>query len=126
MSVVLDSSALLALLWSEPGEEMVEAVLADSRISAVNMAEVYSKMSDRGVVGDEVRELLADLPVVVVAFDAQQAALTGDLRDATRSQGLSLGDRACLALAMTEDMDAVTGDRTWAALSLPIKIVAIR
>jgi PIN domain nuclease of toxin-antitoxin system len=126
MAAILDSSALLALLWSEKGKDVVEAHLADARMSAVNMAEVYAKMSDRGVVGDEVRDLLADLPIIVVPFDREQAALTGDLRSETRTHGLSLGDRACLALASMTGLDAVTGDRTWSNLDLPIKVVAIR
>lgn len=126
MAVVLDSSALLALLWSEPGGEAVEALLPDALMSAVNMAEVCAKFADRRVAGGEVSALLVDLPLNVVAFDQEQARRTGELRDATRALGLSLGDRACLVLAMAEKADAVTADRSWSGLDLDLNIVAIR
>ncbi len=126
LAVVLDSSALLALLWSEPGADAVEAILQGALMSAVNMAEVCSKLADRGVASGEVRALLDDLPVNVIAFDRAQAAKSGELRDATRALGLSLGDRACLALAMTEAADAVTADRSWTELDLDVSVTAIR
>ena len=69
MTAVLDSSAVLALLWSEPGSEAVATVMDDAIISAVNMAEVCSKLVDRGIVGIEIRSLLSELAIQVVAFD---------------------------------------------------------
>jgi ribonuclease VapC len=126
VTVVLDSSALLALLWSEPGNETVRAVVDRAMISAVNLAEVVSKLSDRGFDGSAAREAMANLRVAVVGFDEQQAMSVGNLRKATRHLGLSIGDRACLALAQTRAAKVLTADRTWTKLGLGIVIVLIR
>ncbi|MGQ0485798.1 MAG: type II toxin-antitoxin system VapC family toxin [Hyphomicrobiales bacterium] len=126
MTAVLDSSALLALLWSEPGSEEVGGLLDQASVSAVNLAEVCSKLVDRGVTGAGIRHLLSALPVRVVAFDEKQALQSGELRAATRQLGLSLGDRACLGLAMAEKTTAVTADRAWTGLELGIAIRSIR
>jgi PIN domain nuclease of toxin-antitoxin system len=126
MTAVLDSSALLALLWSEPGSDAVVAVMDDAVISAVNMAEVCSKLVDRGIVGEEIRALLSELAIRVATFDEAQAFKVGDLRLATRTSGLSIGDRACLALAASENLNAVTADRAWSNLDLGISITLIR
>ena len=126
MTAVLDSSALLALLWSEPGSDAVAAVMDNAVISAVNMAEVYSKLIDRGIIGEEIRALLSELAIRVVTFDEAQAFRTGDLRLATRALGLSVGDRACLALAAAENLSALTADKAWSNLDLGISITQIR
>lgn len=126
MRVVLDSSALLALLWGEAGSEGVAAVLDAAIMSAVNMAEVCSKLVDRGIHGDSVRSLLSDLPVRIVAFDEKQAFGAGELRPSTRELGLSIGDRACLGLAMMEGAKAITADRAWSGLQLGVLIDVIR
>ena len=126
MTAVLDSSALLALLWSEPGSEAVAAVMNEAKISAVNMAEVCSKLADRGIAGVEIRALLSELAIQVVAFDEDQAFTTGDLRLATRAFGLSIGDRACLALAALEKLNAITADKAWGNLDIGISITLIR
>jgi len=126
MRVVLDSSALLALLWDEAGSKDVAAVLDSAIMSAVNMAEVCSKLVDRGIHGESVRSLLSDLPVRIIAFDEQQAFGAGELRAATRDLGLSIGDRACLGLALLENARVVTADRAWSTLQLGIGIDTIR
>ncbi len=126
MTIVLDSSALLALLWSEPGSEVVAKVMDEAIISAVNMAEVCSKLADRGIVGVEIHALLSELAVRVVVFDESQAFRTGELRPATRAFGLSIGDRACLALAVSEKLSVITADKAWGNLNLGISITLIR
>lgn len=126
MSAVIDSSAFLALLWSEPGHQTVLAAIDGAAISAVNMAEVASKLADRGVTGAAVSSNLAKFPVEVVPFDERQALRTGELRDATRRLGLSIGDRACLGLALTKGAKVLTADRHWARLDLGIDITLIR
>lgn len=126
MTVVLDSSAVLALLWSEPGSETVAAALEQSMMSAVNMAEVCSKLADRGVASEAAKQLLLDLSIRIVVFDEAQALRIGDLRASTRHYGLSVGDRACLGLAISEKAIAVTADKTWQKLELGIVIKAIR
>jgi ribonuclease VapC len=110
---VLDSSALLALLWNEPGADHVSAVLPGALLSSVNLAEVMTKLCERGLSVAEGRELVESLGVVVVEFDADQAEAVAALRESTRSLGLSLGDRACLALARQRNCAALTADSAW-------------
>jgi ribonuclease VapC len=125
---VLDASALLALLHSEPGGDIVRQSLksAHCAISSVNLAEVSAKLADRGVPRDVVREALAAVEVEVIEFAAGQALLSGDLREATRGLGLSLGDRACLATALIQQCPVLTADRAWANLNLDIDVRVIR
>jgi len=110
---VLDSSALLALLWNEPGADRVTAALPGALLSSVNLAEVLTKLCERGLSASEGRELVKSLGVVVVDFDADQAEAAATLRESTRSLGLSLGDRACLALARRRNGPALTADAAW-------------
>ena len=126
MTTILDASALLAVLFDEPGRERVEAVRGQALMSAVNMAEVYTKLSDRGTDDEEIRTTLESVSVKVVDFDDSQAIATGDLRKMTRKFGLSLGDRACLALAIRENATVLTADRKWSGLDLGIEIKVIR
>ncbi|HEY5382856.1 MAG TPA: type II toxin-antitoxin system VapC family toxin [Acidobacteriaceae bacterium] len=123
---VLDASALLALLDSEPGADRVHAAVASALISTVNLAEVYSNLADRG--SDALLALQAIRFAVreVVPFTDAMAELTGRLRPLTRDLGLSLGDRACLALAMMRNADVVTADKAWRKLKLPCTIHIIR
>jgi len=125
---VLDASALLCLIFSEPGADRVEAVMTGAAVSAVNYAEVVSKLVDRGVPTDEVAADLADLDVEIVPLDRDLAVMAGRLRARTRSAGLSLGDRCCLALAGRLNAPAVTTDRVWESLgdALGIAIVMVR
>lgn len=110
---VLDASALLCLINGEPGAERVAAALPSSVISAVNLAEVATKLNDLGAGVDEALALLAPLHLSVVPLDADVAHATGALRAATRAYGLSLADRACLALAAVRRATALTSDRAW-------------
>lgn len=125
---VLDASALLALLFDESGGEMVQRGLTASAISAVNLSEVMHKSLERGVGVESLRDDLQPLGVEVFAFDGDAAEEAANLRLVTRTAGLSLGDRACLALARQLDLPAVTADRTWEGLELPnpVAIVVIR
>lgn len=125
---MLDASALLALLFDEPGGEMVEGGLTASVISAVNLSEVMHKSLERGVGVESLRDDLEALGVDVLAFDGDAAEEAANLRLVTRAAGLSLGDRACLALARQLDLPAVTADRTWESLELPnpVAVVVIR
>ena len=112
-AVVLDASALLALLFHEAGADKVAARLDDCCMSAVNFSEVIGKLVDRGDDIDQAIADLVDFDIVVVPFDRAQAEASGKLRAKTREAGLSLGDRACLALAMARGTRALTGDRAW-------------
>ena len=110
----LDSSALLALLNGEPGADRVaQAVAGRSVMSAVNYSEVVSKLDDAGMPEDAIQEALDGLELDVVAFDRVFGHRAGLLRTVTRKAGLSLGDRACLALALEDRLPALTADRSW-------------
>jgi len=126
---VWDASAVLAYLRREPGVEALEARLKAEDypwISAVNLAEIWSWLSERGMPQTILAAALDELALEVVAFDEAQAMTSGILRTATRALGLSLGDRACLALAMERGAKVLTADRTWAPLDLGVSIECIR
>lgn len=126
--VVLDASAMLALLKDEPGGAKVAEVIADSRMSAVNFAEVVSHFIRAGMPADEVDAMLAPLPVAVVSADIELAQMAGRLRAVTAEAGLSLGGRFCLALALRDTLPAWTADRQWQAISHAVdaEVVIIR
>lgn len=115
----LDASALIGLLRGEPGADRVEAVLSDAVISSVNYSEVVAKIVERGGTAELAASILDPLYLDVVEFDRPQAVEAGRLRALTRRAGLSLGDRACLALAATRGVTVLTADRAWAELALP-------
>lgn len=128
MSVVLDASALLALLRGEAGAKKVEGAIAGARMSVVNMAEVASHYHKLGMPDDEVDAMLRPLPVELVPADAALAREAARLRRHTVEGGLSLGDRFCLALARRDGLPAWTADRKWKeiAAAAEVKVVAIR
>lgn len=123
---VLDASALLAVFLDEPGQNRVTDVLNRASISSVNLSEVGSRISDRGLDLDKLFAKLRQLPLQVVAFDRAQSEAAARLRRPTRSAGLSLGDRACLALAQSLNATVLTSDRAWANLPLDVEIELIR
>ncbi|MBN1191165.1 MAG: type II toxin-antitoxin system VapC family toxin [Dehalococcoidales bacterium] len=123
---VLDASALLALLNSEPGADMVAEVLPGSIISAVNLSEVVAKLIDAGIPQEIVRQVIEPLGLEIEPFDEKQAYLAGFLRSETRDAGISLGDRACLSLGKTLGLDIYTADKSWKAFSIGINIRTIR
>ncbi len=123
---MLDASALMAVLREEPGAAAVEAVLDDAAVSTVNLSEVQAKLVERGTPAEIAWSWLVDLDLDVVDFDALQAKVAGDLRALTRAGGLSLGDRACLALAQVRSLPVMTADRAWAGLEIGIEIRAVR
>ncbi|HEV2363895.1 MAG TPA: type II toxin-antitoxin system VapC family toxin [Caulobacteraceae bacterium] len=124
--MVLDASALLCLLFREIGAERVAAVIPGARVSTVNWAEVVAKLVDRGADGERVRSRLQQLPIELVDFDRARAERAGLLHAPTRALGLSLGDRACLALAAELGAVAMTTDRAWAAFDPRIEIEVVR
>ena len=126
--VVLDASAVLCLLKDEVGAPRVKAALPTASISAVNLAEVVAKLTEAGGSMEQVAAIVSTLNLAVVPFDAEQALACGFLRAATKAQGLSLGDRACLALARQRSATALTADRAWRSLppDLGISIELIR
>lgn len=125
-TAVLDASALLSMLHAEPGGEEVQRVLQTSSISSVNWSEVVQKSLERGVEVEGMRQDLEVLGLEIVPFSAAQAERAAFLRALTRHLGLSLGDRACLALAAELRLPALTTDRNWADLALDVEIRVTR
>ena len=128
MSVVLDASALLALLLDEPGGEVVKPVLDGSMIGAVNLAEVVSHYAKFGATHAQISTMLQPLPFTVLPADAALSYVAGMLRPVTLKGGLSLGDRYCLALAKREGVPAMTAERRWPdiAAAAGVDIIVIR
>jgi PIN domain nuclease of toxin-antitoxin system len=124
--VVLDASALLALMRAENGAERVAALIDHAVIGAVNLAEVTSKLAREAVSIDVIREWIDALELDVRPFDRELAHAAGALLPATRGQGLSLGDRACLALARSLGATALTTDRAWRDVDVAVVIEVIR
>ncbi|MGH9946805.1 MAG: type II toxin-antitoxin system VapC family toxin [Pyrinomonadaceae bacterium] len=122
---ILDSSAVLAIINLEPGHEHVEPLLDESAIGTINVAEVLAKLTERGVLISEAYDDFIQLGINVVPFEMNNVIKTAELRPLTRHLGLSLGDRACLALAIQEKATAVTADRKWSKLDV-CKIEVIR
>jgi PIN domain nuclease of toxin-antitoxin system len=110
-SAVLDSSAVLAVLNAERGADTIIVILNDAVLCSVNYAEVVTKLVERGVNLDDIETAMRLITSTVVDFDISLARRTGTLRAETSKHGLSLGDRACLALAERESLPAITGDR---------------
>lgn len=128
MSIVLDASAVLAMLLGEKGARKVEGALAGSRMSVVNMAEVASHFHKLGMPDKQVDQMLRPLPIELVPADAALAHEAARLRRHTVEGGLSLGDRFCLALAKRDVLPAWTADRQWKdiAEAADVKVVVIR
>ena len=125
---VLDSSAVLAVILEEPGADRVEPLLPGAKVSAVNVGEVAGKLLDLGMPEETVETVLTGLQIEVHAPEWDAALSSGFLRPTTRSAGLSLGDRACLALAAALDLPAVTADRAWqsVAAAVGVEVTPIR
>ena len=122
MSVVLDASAVLALVNSEPGAGVVGEVASEAVVSAVNLSEVVAKLAEGGMPEEAISELLEELNLEVIPFDAEHAYRAGLLRPLTRAAGLSLGDRACMALGLRLGSAVLTTDRRWATLDLGLEV----
>ena len=125
---VIDASALLALLNGEPGGDQVAPLLADAAMSTVNWSEVVQKALAHGVAGtaNNLRTDVESLGLELLPFTPAHAETAAALWSSTRHAGLSLGDRACLAVAAELGATAVTADRAWAGLEVPVAVHVVR
>lgn len=123
---VLDASALLAVMLGETGTDVIHAILANATMGAVNLSEVVAKLQERDVPDGVIDQSLADLALALVPFDRDQAMRAGKLRQSPRGARLSLGDRACLALAASIEATAITTDRAWARVDTGISVEVAR
>ncbi len=114
------------MLGGELGADTVADYAGSGAISAVNLSEVLAKLVERGANPVQAQSMLSGAALEVIPFDEQQAAQAGFLRRDTRALGLSLGDRACLALAQHLGLPVLTADRAWLRLDIGIEVVLAR
>ncbi len=124
--IIFDSSAILALLKMEKGYEKVAERLDDAIVSSVNFSEVITVLARKGFGQEEVIKSLKDTFLYIVDFDVEQAIIAANLDKITKTHGLSLGDRACLALAKDKNLPVLTADKVWKELKLGVKVQLIR
>jgi ribonuclease VapC len=123
---VLDASALLALIQRETGGEKVGPMVPYAMMSAVNFCETVQRLRRGGMPVEAVTMLLTPLVPEPVAFDRETAYVAASIHEKTRGQGISLGDCACLALALMQGVPAVTAERTWDRCDIGVEIIRIR
>ncbi|MBB5752151.1 type II toxin-antitoxin system VapC family toxin [Prosthecomicrobium pneumaticum] len=128
MAVVLDASAVIAALLGERGGEVIDAYSETAALATVNLSEAVSALADHGFAPETAFALIVETRVEIVPFDAQLALDAAAMKPLTRRAGLSLGDRACLALARRRGLAAITADRAWSAVAdaVGVEIILIR
>jgi PIN domain nuclease of toxin-antitoxin system len=124
--VVVDASAILALLNEETGSEEVLKFIGKAAISTVNLSEVIAKLADAGIPEEDIRQILSNLNLEVIDFNEKQALKAGMLRPNTKSIGLSFGDRACLALGIILNQPVLTTDRLWGSINVGVEVIVVR
>ena len=125
--VVLDASAILAIVFQERGaEKLTVEIMKDAVISTVNLAEVQSKLVKKGYDPEEAWEDATSLVSAAVRFTSEQAKIAGSLITQTEKVGLSLGDRSCLALAIALKAPVYTTEQAWRELKVGVPIHVIR
>jgi PIN domain nuclease of toxin-antitoxin system len=123
---VLDASALLALINKEKGQEKVEEILPFSIMSAINVSECAAILNENKFPEEETENLIKNLITEIIPFTEEQAFETAKLRKFTKSKGLSLGDRACLAVGKLKNLPVATADKVWESINCGVKINLIR
>ena len=123
---VLDASAVIALLLSEPGSELVFEAIKDGVMSAVNLTEALSKLRQRGMAISAASQILRSFQLQIEPFDEKMAHMAAALQGPTKQFGLSMGDRACLAVAQHLAYPVITADKIWSKLDLGLEIKVIR
>jgi ribonuclease VapC len=125
-STVLDASALLAFLNSEPGAEIVRGVLHDAIISAINYSEILKKTIERDGSPERVSDIIRDLAVAIIPFDEAHAAAAATLYPEAKPHGMSFADRACLSLGVLRGSPVFTAERRMKLVAVSIKVKLIR
>lgn len=123
---VLDASALLAYVFEEPGADKVAEVIETACISSINLAEVLTRIARDGHSATDFAAKMQKSPLTIVPFLAEDALAAANLEPETRRLGLSLGDRACIALGLARNEPVYTADRVWAELDIGLNVVLIR
>jgi ribonuclease VapC len=127
-AVVFDSSVILAAILGEPGGDDVFDRIEEAMVSSVNVAEVYTYAAVNAFPAEAIDTFFADTGIEVAPFSHDQAVMAGRFAVVTRKAGLSLGDRACLALAARRGAEVLTADRPWAAVAdeLGVSVTLLR
>lgn len=123
---VLDSSAVLAVIFNEAGNDLVAPLIGGALLSTVNLAEIHSRLIQRGSLANFAWNRLITMGCEIHSFTEQHARIAAELVRPTKPYGLSLGDRACLALAIERKAKVFTTDRAWKNLGLGIEVEVIR
>ena len=124
--ILADASAILAYLGFEPGGEIVGQHLAEINVTAVNLAEIVTVLTLRGIKQDWIKERVLQVFDRIIPFDRDLACLAGSLVHVTQNHGLSLGDRSCLAAGILMNAKVLTADNAWKKVNLGIEIMLIR
>lgn len=124
--IVLDASALLALLFHETGHEMVASYLDESCISTVNLSEVIGRFARDGHNAQLVLQKIEAIDMKIIPFSIDHATVAATFLPQTRSLGLSLADRACLALAFSRNVPVLTADKIWQQADIGVDIILVR
>jgi ribonuclease VapC len=125
-SIVVDASAIIAVIKDEPGAQLVVQVARRAYVSAVNYSEIMAWLGERGATIEEVEKIVGAFDLTVEAFDRPRAIAAGLLAARTKRRNISFGDRACLALAMELGIPVMTGDRAWRDLDVGVEIRLFR
>ena len=125
--ILLDTSAIIALIKKEKGYQVVDDILATSSISTVNFSELIAALAREGVSSEDIDEITENIIPYIIPFDHETSIVAGKLITTTNSKGLSLGDRTCIATALQLDLPVYTADKIWAELGIPnLKLKLIR
>jgi PIN domain nuclease of toxin-antitoxin system len=125
-SFVLDASALLASIYEEKGKLIVDRYSENAIISTVNITEVIEQLIRTGSEVSAIEEIVRKFSIKRIDYNEEHAFIAARLREPTKKLGLSLGDRACLALAITEKLPVLTADKAWKDIKVGVKIQVIR
>ena len=124
--IILDASVILALLNMEQGHEVVSKHLENAIVSSLNFSEVVTVLARQGFGQEKIIRSLKETFLHIEEFNTEQAVIAALLDEVTKVYGLSLGDRACLALAKYKGLPVLTADKMWKDLNLNIEIQLIR
>ncbi|MCJ2032131.1 MULTISPECIES: PIN domain-containing protein [Methylorubrum] len=124
-AVVFDTSAVIALLRSEPGAAVVAARVGQAAMSAVNLQELVKALILRGLALPVIEEVVQELRLDLYSHDREAAFAAAQITEATRQHGSGLGDRSCMALAIKLGVPVLTTDRAWAKLKIPGLVVEL-
>ena len=125
--IIFDASAVIALFAKEKGFEVIKRHLKNAIISSVNISEVYKYCIDKqNLTADECKNIMGISGIKIIDFDEKQALIAADIYPKNKEYGLSLGDRACIALAIEKKYPILTCDKIWEKINLDVKFIMVR